>query len=446
MPQPQSLPQAQANIPCRPALLLPLVLAAGLLVSACGGGDKAPQAKSVSAPTVRAAMFDARECRSLPAEVRSRNSVVLASKISGTVVEVMAAEGDVVEKGQSILRIDDSELRQRVQAVQSTAQQAGLERQALTARSALAKVNMERMQKLFAQQAISQDELDRARTEFQTLKKQEQAMAASAASAGHQGAEARSLLGYSLVTAPFRGVLSRRFVDQGAFVNAGAPLASVDEMAPGGDAQGGYELEAQADESLLPLVGVGMQVLGLVPSLSPAPFITRLTTVVGRVDPATRTFKVRADYKAPALQANATQTAEQPPGQPSRQDNATQTANGASAHANRPRAGMFGKVCVPVAKTRKLLIPASAIRQRGELTTALVVDEKGVLRLRLVKIGGAFLKAELDGQSYIVQAQTEALTEPGVLLEVLSGLTEGETVVNGGPETLREGDHLAVKP
>ncbi|MDO9630618.1 MAG: efflux RND transporter periplasmic adaptor subunit, partial [Humidesulfovibrio sp.] len=394
MPQPQSLPQAQANIPCRPAPLLPLVLAAGLLVSACGGGDKAPQAKSVSAPTVRAAMFDARECRSLPAEVRSRNSVVLASKISGTVVEVMAAEGDVVEKGQSILRIDDSELRQRMQAVQSTAQQAGLERQALTARSALAKVNMERMQKLFAQQAISQDELDRARTEFQTLKKQEQAMAASAAAAGHQGAEAKSLLGYSLVTAPFRGVLSRRYVDQGAFVNAGAPLAAVDEMAHGGDAQGGYEIEAQADESMLPFISVGMQVLGLVPSLSHTPFITRLTTVVGRVDPATRTFKVRADYKASApAQASGLQ------------DNATQAAAHAATQANRPRAGMFGKVCVPVAKTRKLLIPASAVRQRGELSTALAVDEKGVLRLRLVKVGGAFLKAELDGQSYIVQAQ-----------------------------------------
>ncbi|MBU1042486.1 MAG: efflux RND transporter periplasmic adaptor subunit [Proteobacteria bacterium] len=448
---PQFLPQAQPRTPWRPIFAPPLLLAAGLLLSACGGGgDKPAEAKTVSAPTVRVALFDARECRSLPGEVRSQNSVVLASKISGTVVEVMAAEGDVVEKGQSILRIDDSELKQRVQAVQSTAQQAGLERQALTARSALAKVNMERMQKLYAQQAISQDEMDRARTEYQALKKQEQAMAASAASAGHMGAEAKSLLGYSLITAPFRGVLSRRYVDQGAFVNAGAPLAAVDAMDTaasgkagdkGGD-KSGYELEAQADESMLPLVSVGMQVLGLVPSLSHTPFITRLTTVVGRVDPATRTFKVRADYKAPApAQANGAQA------------NATQAADQASAQAatqaNHPRAGMFGKVCVPVAKTKKLLIPASAVRQRGELTTALAVDENGVLRLRLVKIGGAYLKAELDGQSYIVQAQSEALTdgagEPGVMVEVLSGLTEGEIVVNGGPETLREGDRLAVK-
>ena len=403
---------------------LALALAAVLALSACGGGDKAADSKAASASTVRATLYDARECRSLPGEVRAQNSAVLSSKISGTVVEVLAAEGQVVEKGQVILRIDDTELKQRVQAVQSTAQQAGLERQALTARSALAKVNLERMQKLFAQQAISRDELDRASTEYQALRKQEQAMGASAAAAGHQGAEARSLMGYSVVTAPFRGVLARRYVDQGAFVSAGAPLAAVD------DVQGGYELEAQADESLMSSVSKGMQVLGLVPSVSSQPFLTRLTTVVDRVDPATRTFKIRAAYGLPAAASGAP-------------ENVMQNAN--ATQAERPRAGMFGKVCVPMAQAKKLLIPAACVRQRGELTTVLVVDDKGVLRLRLVKIGGAYLKAELDGRAFIIQAQSEAADMPGVLLEVLSGLTPGEIVVSGGPDTLREGDRLAVK-
>jgi len=403
-----------------------LAFATGLLLSACGG-DKTAEPKTASAPTVRATLYDARECRSLAGEVRSQNSVILSSKISGTVVEVLAAEGAVVEKGHPILRIDDTELRQRMQGIQSTAQQAGLERQAIAARVAMAKTNSERMQKLFAQQAISRDELDRASTEHQALKKQEQALAASAAAAGHQGAEAKSLMGYSVVTAPFRGVISRRFVDQGAFVNAGAPLASID------DVQGGYELEAQADESLMSAVSKGMQVLGLVPSVSSEPFLTRLTTVVDHVDPATRTFKVRAAYNAPTIPDSATTIS-------------TANATQATTPVNRPHAGMFGKVCVPMSLAKKLLIPATSVRQRGELATVLVVDDKSVLRLRLIKIGGAYLKADLDGQSFIVQAQSEAANVPGVMLEVLSGLTEGEIVVNGGPETLREGDRLAAKP
>jgi len=190
-----------------------------------------------------------------------------------------------------------------------------------------------------------------------------------------------------------------------------------------------------------------------VPSVSQEPFVTRLTAVVGRVDPATRTFKVKAAYEKPppaapeaASQQNASQqnsTAAQPQvGQP---------------HAGQPHAGMFGKVCVPVARAKKLLIPAGAVRQRGELSTVLAVDDKNVLRLRLVKLGGAYLKAELDGQNYIVQAQTEMLAGsdagkaapgamPGLMVEVLSGLAEGEMVVAGGPETLREGDRIAAKP
>jgi multidrug efflux pump subunit AcrA (membrane-fusion protein) len=201
--------------------------------------------------------------------------------------------------------------------------------------------------------------------------------------------------------------------------------------------QGGYELEAQADESLMSAITKGMQVLGLVPSVSSQPFLTRLTTVVDRVDPATRTFKVRAAYNAPAAPAGSA-------------ENATQNAAPSVGAPSRPHAGMFGKVCVPMSQARKLLIPSGSVRQRGELATVLVVDDKSVLRLRLIKVGGAYLKADLDGQSYIVQAQAEVLSDksgaPGVLLEVLSGLTEGEIVVNGGPETLREGDRLAAKP
>jgi RND family efflux transporter MFP subunit len=425
-------------------LTLATLLLLGLALAACGK-DKAPEPKVVAAPTVRATLFDARECRSLPGEVRSKNSVTLASKIAGTVVEVLASEGQVVDKGQVILRIDDAEVRQKMQGIQSTAEQARLERQAIAARRDMAKTNLDRMQKLFNQQVISRDELDRATTEYQALKKQEQAMAASAAAAGHQSAEAKSLMGYSVVAAPFRGVLSRRYVDQGAFVAAGAPLAAID------DVQGGYELEAQADESLMPQVSQGMQVLGLVPSVSMAPFVTRLTAVVGRVDPATRTFKVKAAYDAPTNAPTPAAIAAQVA---AGQANATANLQAAQPQAAQPHAGMFGKVCVPVARARKLLIPAVAVRRRGELTTVLAVDDKSVLRLRLVKLGGVYLKAELDGQNYIVQAQDEMLAAkadpgggqgsmPGMMFEVLSGLAEGELVVAGGPETLREGDSIA---
>ncbi len=388
--------------------LRPLLLLAVLLLAACGQ-DAPPKAepRSIKAGTLRLSLTEARECTSLPGQVQSRNSVTLASKVSGTVTEILAREGDSLAAGQAILRIDDAELRQREQGARSTAGQAGLESKALAARRAQAKATFDRMQKLLAQNAISRDDVDRARAEYEALASQEKAMAAQSSAAGFQGAEIRALMQYSTVTSPLKGVLSRRHVDLGAFVQAGAPLAEVDDLSSG------FDLVARADESLLGRISQGMTVVALIPSLSAAPFLTTLSAVIGQVDPTSRSFRVKAalDFA--------------------------------------PSPGMFGKICVPVGAAEKLLVPRSALRPRGELTTALIVDGESILRLRIVKTGGIYQKAVLGGQTFILQAGTD---QPGaapegaeILVEALSGLSLGDEVVLDAPDVAREGDRLVRK-
>ena len=389
-----------------PLFLRPLLLLAVLLLAACGQ-DAPPttEPRSIKAGTLRLSLTEARECTSLPGEVQSRNSVTLASKVSGTVTEILAKEGDALTAGQIILRIDDAELRQREQGVRSTAGQASLEGKALAARRAQAKATFDRMQKLLDQNAISRDDVDRARAEYEALTSQEKALAAQSSAAGFQGAEIRALMRYSTVTSPLKGVLSRRHVDLGAFVQAGTPLAEVDDLTSG------FDLVARADESLLGRISQGMTVVALIPSLSAAPFLTTLSAVVGQVDPTSRSFRVKA-----ALDST-------------------------------PSPGMFGKVCVPVGAAKKLLVPLSALRPRGELTTALIVDGESILRLRIVKTGGIYQKAVLDGQTFILQTGTDPLGAAPegaeILVEVLSGLSVGDEVVLDAPDVAREGDRLA---
>ena len=143
-----------------PLFLRLLPLLAVLLLAACGQ-DAPPKAepRSIKAKALRLSLTEARECTSLPGQVQSRNSVTLASKVSGTVTEILAKEGDSLAAGQTILRIDDAELRQREQGVRSTAGQASLEGKALAARRAQAKATFERMQKLLDQNAISRDDV-----------------------------------------------------------------------------------------------------------------------------------------------------------------------------------------------------------------------------------------------------------------------------------------------
>ena len=386
----------------RPALFLIILL----LLAACSQGDSPskPEPRTIKGQTLRLARTEAHECRSLPGQVESRNSVTLASKTSGTVIEILAREGDVLTPGQTILRIDDAELRQREQSMRATAGQAGLESKALAARKAQAKATLERMQKLLRQAAVSRDDVDRAQAEYEALASQEKAMAAQSSAAGFQGAEIRALMQYSTVTSPLGGVLTRRHVDLGSFVQAGTPLAEVDDL------ESGFDLVAQADESLLGRIEQGMNVVALIPSLSEAPFLTTLSAVIGQVDPASRSFRVKA-----ALDST-------------------------------PSPGMYGKVCVPVGKAKKLLVPYSALRPRGELTTALIVDDESTLRLRIVKIGGVYQKAVLDGQTFILQTGADQLraapTGTEILVEVLSGLSPGDEVVLSAPAVAREGDRL----
>jgi len=383
-----------------------LLLCLALLLAACGQSDApaTPEARTITAKTLRLTLTEAKECRSLPGQVQSRNSVTLASKTSGTVTQILAREGDALTAGQAILRIDDAELRLREQSVRATAGQAGLESKALAARKTQAKATLQRLEKLLQQNAVSRDDVDHARAEYEALASQEKALAAQSSAAGFQGAEIRALMQYSTVSSPLDGVLTRRHVDLGSFVQAGTVLAEVDDLTSG------FDLVARADESLLGRMNEGMNVVALIPSLSESPFLTTLTAVIGQVDTASRSFRVKA------------------------------------ALAGSPSPGMFGKVCVPVSTANKLLVPQSALRPRGELNTALIVDKDSVLRLRIVKIGGLYQKAELDGQTFILQTgadQWDAAPEGAeVLAEVLSGLSPEDEVVLNAPAVAREGDRL----
>ena len=69
--------------------------------------------------------------------------------------------------------------------------------------------------------------------------------------------------------------------------------------------------------------------------------------------------------------------------------------------------GMFVRVHFVVGKASKLVVPASAVLHRSEVVAVYVVDEKGVVKLRQIRVGGLVAEG---------------------LIEVLSGLKVGEKV------------------
>lgn len=392
----------------RGLLYLSLLLAA--VVAGCSGEKpaSAPKARLVSAPVRTVERRPVVECRSFPAEVESEQSVSLASKVSGAVESVLAREGDQLRAGQLIMRIDDKDLTSQEQGLRASQEQVAREKQALAAKAALARTTMERMGKLLAQRAVSQEDFDKAKAEYEALARQVEAAAAQEGTVASKLGELAALRSYTRITAPFDGILAKRYVDQGAFVTAGSPLALVDRSG------GGFELTAQVDESLLSDLRQGQTILAVVPTLAREPFAVIVSAVVGRVDPGSRTFKLKCSLPDPVPGA-----------------------------LGQPRAGMFGRVFVPARTAEKLLVPESCLEHRGDLPTAVVVDAGGVLRFRVVKTGAVFLAAEFGGKTYLTDSQAFEHDGHEGFVDVLSGLSAGERLACAPGAALREGDKLA---
>jgi RND family efflux transporter MFP subunit len=390
----------------RPVLLL------CVLVCLAGCSGEKPEAtkppRLVTAATQPATLREVVECRSFPAQVESARSVTLASKVSGTVEAVEAQEGDMVRAGALIMRLDDKDLTSQKQGLIASREQAVQEKQALAAKAALAKITMGRMGKLLAGRAVSQEDFDKAKAEYDALSRQVEAAAAQEATSVAKMGELTALRSYTRITAPFDGILAKRYVDQGAFVTAGAPLALVDAST------GNYDLTAQVDESLMAGLRQDQIILAVIPSLSHDPFAVTVRAVVGRVDPASRTFKLKCALPHPV------------PG--------SETP---------PRAGMFGRVFVPARQTKKLLVPEACLAKRGDLPTVTVADTDGVLHFRVVKTGASFLAVDFHGRTYLTDSEAFGETGRERFVEVISGLSGGERIACDPGATLREGDRLA---
>ncbi len=139
----------------------------------------------------------------------------LSTRVMASVREVLVEEGDRVQGGQLLLRMDPGELLARREQVE-----AGLA--GATAQRDDARRHAERIRRLFADSAAPRAMLDAAETNL---------LRAEAGVRAAQGAESELTVveQYSRLTAPFRGRVVRRLVDPGAFVAPGTPLLDLED-------------------------------------------------------------------------------------------------------------------------------------------------------------------------------------------------------------------------
>ena len=283
--------------------------------------------------------------------VRTRLRSTIEAKVSGRISELPVTLGQKVQSGDLLAKIDAREMQARLEQAEAQSDQANRD--------------LDRVRILAGKQVASKQELESAEA---------RARVAEAALR-----EARTMLGYVNVTAPFDGIVSRRLAEVGDLAAPGKPLLEIED-------RGELRFEADVPEALIGMVNAGDKIEVSIPAIRQI-FPATIGEVSPTADATSRTFLIKLDLPAsPEL-----------------------------------RAGQFGRAAVPVGEAKSLRIPAAAIVKRGQMEIVFVNDS-GKARLRLVRTGKIFP----DG------------------VEILSGLSEGDTVVLTNPAALVDGQSLEV--
>lgn len=169
----------------------------------------------------------------LTGNVEADKKQTISSKRGNRITDIYVEENQRITQGQVLVQLDVSDLN--AQLTQSNAQAQASQATALQIKAQLdnAATDLRRMQTLFAQGAISEQQLDSARTEYNALAAQYRANLAQT-QAAHSGSSyiAATVIDNTL-RAPFNGVVISRVQEPGEVAEAGKAIltvAKVDKM------------------------------------------------------------------------------------------------------------------------------------------------------------------------------------------------------------------------
>jgi len=298
------------------------------------------------------------------ATVESLDRSLLSARIDGRVRRILVTEGERVTAGQQLLMIDDNPAGDRVREAEAALAEASGGAAAAEARWQLAQKTQARFQRLFAKEAVTAQEFDQVNAELEMARQGRESARATVRRAKAGLAAAETARSYGQVTAPYAAIVAQRNVEEGSTVMPGTPLLTLDR-------EGHWQARAELPEAMTGKVAVGAGFTVEIPALKQN-FNGVVSEIIPAADPRSRSFQIKIELPDDA----------------------------------RLVSGLFARVRAAEPARATLLVPATAIVTRGQLTAVYVV-ENDLLRYRLVKIGRNI----------------------GDRVEILAGLNEGETLV-----------------
>ncbi len=363
---------------CHPGRFSLVLFSCLLLLAACERKVEPPERPAPGVMVSKVSSQLIKESSEFIGRTLAVNDVQLRARVQGYLLERNFREGDNVEVGDILFKIESETYEAEVGAAQGRVEQAEAE----VARTA---DDLQRYEKLYKSQNISEQEINRARND----KLQAEANLTSARADLHR---AQTDLDNTTIQAPIKGRIGRSIISVGNLIDPGGePLARIVELNPMYVSINVAErslvtiknkqLELGLSEDELPPVDVQLRL----PDNTIYEHIGRLDFVDNVVNTGTATVSIRARFPNPDELLIP---------------------------------GMFVRALIGrEEKVQALLIPEQAIQEDQAGKYVMVVDSDNVVDVRRVKVGRGF-----QG-----------------MLTVTDGLQDGEQVVVEGMQKIRPG-------
>ncbi len=301
--------------------LLPL-LALPALFSSCGGGSSEDHSAAskhlepVSVETTQASRETIQLSNETTGTVRSKNRASIAPKVTGEIAEIHVITGQKVEKNELLVKISALEITSKLQSAQASVDKV--------------RRDLKREQDLLESGASTPEMVNDLKDQLRITEAMK--------------SEAETILSYTEIRAPFGGVITRKYANEGDLALPGNQLLEIEDLSS-------LRIESDVPEALGVGLEIGTEIEVYIAGID-GPLVGKVEEIAPAADPVSRTFPAKISL----------------PNHPTL------------------KSGQFAKVRIPTGSVEAILVNKGAISNWGQIERVFVIED-GHIHMRIVKTG-----------------------------------------------------------
>ena len=198
------------------SVLLPSLVVIGGMFQACSSPEKEKKGQEEVVSVVTALPSSTEESGVLASgQIEAGQTAIISTRVMGAISHINVKVGDKVTKGQLLVSISNADiLAQRAQTDAAISK--------AKAAAAVSSKDVERFKQLYQKQSASAKELENVTLQYQSVNSKLE-------TAFQMRNQVNAMLAYTRIIAPFSGVITKKFVDEGSMANPGMPLLALEQ-------------------------------------------------------------------------------------------------------------------------------------------------------------------------------------------------------------------------